>query len=159
MPPKSDKAIRQEVYRHLLRLLRCLDFGRNVRSRVPLLTMTQMRVLSFFTEHDVIHISAISPLLGMSLQSVNNVVHRLEALGYVRRSVNPQNRRFSDISLTAAGKELLAAFQAGQLENLQDLLAGLTPAEQADVRTALKHAVELLERAAIQQKTRRGPQP
>ena len=61
-------------FHKLAKILRCLEFGRGLREKVPSLTVTQMKVLSFFSESTVIHISKISPILGMSVQSVNNLI-------------------------------------------------------------------------------------
>ncbi len=142
----SNPSVTQDVFLSLQKILRCLDLGKGLRGKVPSLTITQMRVLSFFNDNTIIHISEISPVLGMSLQSVNNVVHRLEAAGYITRTPNRQNKRFSDIVLTPLGKKLLRAFQNSQFDSLGQILEPLAPAERRALSCSLKNAAAILER-------------
>ena len=142
----SNKKATKDIFINLQKILRCLDFGKGIRGKVPSLTITQMRVLSFFNEKDVIHISEISPLLGMSIQSVNNVIHRLEVAGYVKRSPNKKNKRFSDVTLTVEGKKLSFAFRASQLKSLGRILEGIKSEEEIDLIESLKNAAMILEK-------------
>lgn len=59
------------------KIFRRLDFGRSLEGKAPFLTVTLMRVLSFFNEKDVICISEINHVFGMSMQRVTNLVSRL----------------------------------------------------------------------------------
>ena len=90
------------LFLNLQKIFRCLSFGRSLQAKAPTLSVTQMRILSFFNERDVVYISEISRVLGMSLQSVNNLVHRLEVRGYVERSKNSSDKRLSDIAQDTA---------------------------------------------------------
>ena len=69
-----------------------------------------MQVLSFFNESDVVHISEVSRKLNMSIQSVNNLVKRMEVLGYVERTQNEQDKRLSDIRFTQKGRSGFRCF-------------------------------------------------
>ncbi len=140
----SNQQISQEIFVSLQKIIRRLDFGKGLRGKAPTLTVTQMRVLSFFNECDVIHISEISPVIGMSIQSVNNVVKRLEESGYVQRSPNKQNKRFSDITLTENGKKLFHAFRAEQVDLLKHILDDLNSKEKRALSAALGQAAGIL---------------
>jgi DNA-binding MarR family transcriptional regulator len=106
-----------------------------------------MRILSFFNEQDVICISEISRSLDMSLQSVNNLVHRLETMGHVERSKNSTDKRVSDIRLTDKGRIGFQAFRDDQLEVISKILSGIEPAEQRLLAASVETAALILEKA------------
>ena len=56
----------ETLFLNLQRIFRCLSFGRSLQAKAPTLSVTQMRILSFFNERDVVYISEISRVLGMS---------------------------------------------------------------------------------------------
>ena len=127
---KGHTDLPEALFLNLQRIFRCLSFGRSLQAKAPTLSVTQMRILSFFNEQDVVYISEISRVLGMSLQSVNNLVHRLEVRGYVERSKNSSDKRLSDIRLTPKGRMGLQAFRNEQFEILGELLTGIEETEQ-----------------------------
>ena len=138
----------QRLYVSLQKIFRGLSFGRSLRGKSPTLTVAQMRVLTFFNESDVVHISEISRMLGMSLQSVNNLVARLESLGYVVRSKNRDDKRLSDIRLTQKGRQGFSGFREEQLETLGTILDRLSPTDQRLLAAAIETAAVLFEKAA-----------
>lgn len=151
-----DKTTRQ-LQLNFQKMFRCLDFGRSLQGKAPLLTVTQMRVLSFFNEKDVVYISEVSRRLGMSIQSVNNLVSRLEVLGYVERSKNADDKRLSDIRLTKQGRQGFDAFRSEQLEMLAGIVSHLAPAEQKMLVSTVEKAALMLEKAAVKAAERGKP--
>ncbi|MEI6127676.1 MAG: MarR family transcriptional regulator [Pseudomonadota bacterium] len=139
----------QRMYLNLQKIFRSLSFGKSLKGQAPSLTGTQMRILTFFNEKDVVYISEISRTLGMSVQSVNNLVARLEAMDYVERSKNIRDKRLSDIRLTSKGREGFDAFRAEQLETLSDILSALKPAERKVLSTTIEGAARILETAGL----------
>lgn len=131
------------------KIFRCLDFGRSLQGKAPSLTVTQMRVLSFFNEQDVIYISEISHALRMSIQSVTNLVSRLETIGYIGRSKNSQDKRFSGIRLTAKGRKGFDAFRNEQLETLANILNNLEPTERKNLSATIENAALVMEKAVL----------
>ncbi len=144
MPERNNSP--KALARNLQKILRCLEFGTNVKTR-PVLTITQMRVLSFFNDRDIIHVSDISRRADMSIQSVNNLISRLESTGYVQRSPNHQDRRLSDIRLTDTGRARIELFQRFHIQHLQDLLQSLSEQERRHLTEALDEAARILEKA------------
>jgi len=136
----------QALARNLQKVLRCLEYGTYANKR-PVLTITQMRVLSFFNECDIIHVSDISCRADMSIQSVNNLISRLEAGGYVQRSPNAQDRRLSDIRLTDTGRASIDLFQSFHVQHLKELLQGLGSEDRQQLAGALNDAALILEKA------------
>lgn len=143
----NKERLSHQLYLNLQRILRSLDFGRSLKGKKPTLTITQMRVLSFFNEKDVVYISEISRILGMSMQSANNIITRLEVMGLVERSRNKKDKRLSDIRLTPKGRKGLAAFRDGQLETLTFILNRLEPAERKVLDETVRNAAIILEKA------------
>jgi len=138
-----------KLYVNLQKIFRSLSFGRGLRGAIPTLTGTQMRLLSFFNEKDIVYISEISRVLGMSMQSVNNLVARLETLGYVQRSKNKTDKRLSDIQLTAKGREGFNAFRDEQFKTLTEILDQLETAERNILSATIENAALILEKAAV----------
>jgi DNA-binding MarR family transcriptional regulator len=62
--------------------------------------------------------------------AVTKRVDRLEAQGYVSRTVSADDARSRTIALTPAGRALIDDLFPRHVENERRLLAGLTPAEQ-----------------------------
>ena len=141
--------ISETLYLNLQKIFRCLSFGRSLKAKAPTLSVTQMRILSFFNEQDVVYISEISRVLDMSIQSVNNMVHRLEVLGYVERSKNSRDKRVSDIRLTAKGRAGFQAFRNEQFEVIGEILSGIEPDEQKLLAATVETTARIFEKAAI----------
>jgi len=137
------------LYLNFQKIFRCLNFGRSMQGKNPPITGQQMRILSFFNESNVVHISEMSRILGMSLQSVNNLVRRLEATGYVQKSTNENDKRFSDIMLTAKGKKQIAVTRDDQVEILKTILDKMDPAETKLLDAVIENAAIILEKASL----------
>ena len=85
----------------------------------------------------------------MTLQSVNNLVHRLETIGHVERSKNSTDKRVSDIRLTDKGRIGFKAFRDEQLEVISEILSEIEPAEQRLLAATLETAAIILEKATV----------
>ena len=142
-----DNELPAELYLNFQKILRCLNFGRGI-NKTPSITGTQMRILSLFNEKEIVHISEISRILGMSIQSANNIVRRLETLGYVTISKNEKDKRLSDIRLSGYGMEGLEAFRDGQLQSISHIIDSLSKAEKELLNAAVKNAALILEKAS-----------
>jgi len=142
-----DNELPAELYLNFQKILRCLNFGRGL-TKTPSITGTQMRILSLFNEKEIVHISEISRVFGMSIQSANNIVRRLEAMGYVTISKNEKDKRLSDIKLSDYGKKGFEVFRNSQLSTLSDVIANLTTAEKDLLNAAVKNAALILEKAS-----------
>ena len=77
----------------------------------------------------------------VTAQAANQLLHRLEALGAVSRPVTPASGRSLPAELTPEGKSLLARAERA-VEKVDDhVLAGLTPAQQRQLKALLAKAV------------------
>lgn len=143
-----NKNLSAELYLNFQKILRTLNFGRGLK-QMPAITGTQMRVLSLFNEYEIVHISEISWILGMSLQNANNLVRRLETLGYVEISKNKKDKRLSDIQLSTYGRAGLEKFRDSQLFTLSGIIENLSAAEKELLIAAVKNAALILEKATV----------
>ncbi len=148
---KGSTNIPATLFANLQRVFRCLSFGRSLKAKSPTLSVAQMRILSFFNEQDVVCISEISRALDMSLQSVNNLVHRLETMGHVKRSKNSSDKRVSDIRLTDKGRIGFQKFRDEQLEVISEILSGIEPAEQRLLVASVETAALILQKTATKE--------
>jgi DNA-binding MarR family transcriptional regulator len=146
-----DNELSAELYLNFQKILRALNFGRGL-NKAPSITGTQMRILSLFNEKEIVHISEISRVLGMSIQSANNIVRRLETLGYVTISKNERDKRLSDIRLSDSGMEGLEAFRKGQLQSISHIIDTLSNSEKELLNAAVKNAALILEKATVEVK-------
>ena len=147
-----DNELPSELYLNFQKILRCLNFGRGLKE-APSITGTQMRILSLFNERDIVHISEISRLLGMSIQSANNIVRRLETMGYVTISKNEKDKRLSDIKLSDYGLQGLESFRKGQLQTISHIIDSLSKSEKELLNAAIKNAAIILDKATGGMKT------
>jgi DNA-binding MarR family transcriptional regulator len=146
--PAAPDNLPVQVYLNLQKIFRCLNVGRSFQGKRLPITIMQMRALSLFNERDTVSISDISRSLGISLQSATNLIFRLEQLGYVKRFKNDQDKRVSDVCLTAKGTKRLSLFRAGEIETVKALLQRLNPVEVKVLNETL-HGVALLFEKAI----------
>jgi DNA-binding MarR family transcriptional regulator len=146
---ENTQQLPYQTYLNLQKILRCLNIGRSFQGKRLPITITQMRALSLFNEQETISITDISRSLSMSLQSTTNLVHRLEVLGYLERSKNKNDKRISDVRLTAKGKKRLSLFRSGELDTVELLFNRLTSGEKKTLNDSLTRVAGLFEKALL----------
>lgn len=85
--------------------------------------------------------SELTSALMLTSSGTTKRLDRLEQAGLIARAPDPQDRRGTQITLTAAGIELMETLTQAHLENERRLLSALTGAEQrrlADLLRALQ---------------------
>lgn len=78
----------------------------------------------------------------VTAQAANQLLHRLENLGAVTRPTTPSAGRALPAELTDAGRELLARAERAVYGVDDQVLAGLTPAQQRQLKALLVTALE-----------------
>ena len=147
----ASAEIAQQLCRNFQKIFLNLNIGgRAAHKKGYIRTAAQRRILTFFSETDVLHVSTISHVLGISLQNANNLVGRLEASGYVQRAKNQDDRRLTDIRLTAKGKKWLLDDRREQVAILSRFLNELPEAEKKELTAAIHMAAVVLEKAGSQ---------
>ena len=86
--------------------------------------------------------------LGVTRQAASQLIDTLVLRGYLRREVNPGDRRRMNIVLTERGRAAAAAIQGGSDEVDARLAQLLSPAELAGLRAGLAALAEIKEETA-----------
>jgi MarR family transcriptional regulator, lower aerobic nicotinate degradation pathway regulator len=94
-------------------------------------------VLIAVAGHDGLSQREIGSLLGIDPSAVVALVDDLQQAGYVRRDPHPEDRRTRLVVLTSAGQDAFARTSALATQVDDEILAPLSAAERATLRTLL----------------------
>jgi DNA-binding MarR family transcriptional regulator len=120
----------------LQRTIRCAT-QKSLRPGEPGLAL--QAVLRYIRDHEPTRASDIADWIGIGAAPLSRHIADLEDSGHIRRSVDPADRRAQLITLTEAGRILIAEVWQRRIEQLQDALAGWDEGEA-------RRAVETIER-------------
>lgn len=93
------------------------------------LSVPQFRCLNFVSMQPGCTIGAVAGFLGVTMPTASAMVDRLVRAGVVRPSTPAQDRRRSQLHLTAAGRAQLQQIRCGARGELRRAFAALTPAQ------------------------------
>jgi len=101
-------------------------------------TAVQAMILGFLCEEDVITSRRLGERTVLDSATLTGILDRLEAVGYIERKPNPEDRRSIIICLTAEGTRC-----AGDISSLvehanREFLSSLSREEEAMLRGLLK---------------------
>ena len=116
-------------------------FAERYRSEFGI-SIAEWRVIANLTQKEAVSVRDIFERVDMDKSKVSRAASRLEKAGYIRKLVNPGDRRLVSLTLTAKGRNLAAeilpmavAFQDELLASLGDTAQGL----QAGLDRLLEH--------------------
>jgi DNA-binding MarR family transcriptional regulator len=95
------------------------------------ITPAQHAVLAILSDHDAITSAELARLAGVTPQTMNSTVSRLETRGLLVRKPHPTHRTLIEISLTAPGIDLFQRADAAATELDDVFSSGLSAAERA----------------------------
>ena len=98
---------------------------------------TQLRVLFVVEQRGAINLSGLASELGALLSSASRLCDRLEAAGLILRESGQQSRREIAIRLSADGEALLERVRQERREEIQKVLARMTPGARQALLTGL----------------------
>lgn len=101
------------------------------------LSMAQIGTLFHIHGKVVCSVSDIGDDLGTTRAAASQMIDRLVQQGLILRSEDPRDRRTRQIRLSDKGRRALVDSVHARLRWLDDLVGGLTPAEQQQVTDAL----------------------
>lgn len=105
------------------------------------ITLPQLKALGLLaTADEPLSGRRLAAQLGVGPSAVTPLVDRLVDHGYVRREEDPHDRRYTRLSLTDSGRELLRSMMAGRREMMADLLRQLS----ADELVIMNQSFEIL---------------
>lgn len=107
------------------------------------LTPVQFAALDAIARQPRVDQASLAATIGFDRATIGGVIERLEHKGLVQRVVSAHDRRARELSLTPAGRRLLAAIRP-RVEALQaDILAPLSRAERATFLALAQKALEI----------------
>nr|WP_274387429.1 MarR family transcriptional regulator [Salsipaludibacter albus] len=95
-------------------------------------------LLAALGDHGPCAIGELADMLAVEQPTVTKMVRRLEPHGHVERGPDPGDGRRTLVSLTPTGREALASARELWRRLDDETTAGLTSAEQADLRRLLR---------------------
>lgn len=104
-------------------------------------------LLVILAEQDGLTHSEIAEKLRISPAAATKVIKRLEKLRYLRRQPDPQDERLSRVFLQAEGRAIINQIHAAFGTINRQMLAGITPEEQGQLRQLLGKMQANLENA------------
>jgi DNA-binding MarR family transcriptional regulator len=104
-------------------------------------TVAEWVILREMYDMEVTSPSALAAKTGLTRGAVSKLIERLRAKGLLTRAEAATDRRYQDVSLTAAGRGLVPGLAALADENDQQCFAALAAAERDALVATLKKLV------------------
>jgi DNA-binding MarR family transcriptional regulator len=130
---------------------------RGIRAFLTIISLTEPFTLDFWRAHELtlmqircLRILRERPLpagdvarrLGLSPASMTRLLERLESRGYIRRTVDPEDRRRVLVALTEAGEHMTGTFSVWLDSPAVAAFKKLSPEDQERVADALERLAE-----------------
>lgn len=106
----------------------------------------QVQVLNHLYENASVKPQEIADQMDIPKQHASKILSRLETLGYVRCSVDPEDRRARLFTLTDSGRELIREHIAASNAHFEEQLERLTETERRQMADAMETMVTILKR-------------
>lgn len=111
------------------------------------LTPPQYMTLMVLLEEGEHKMNDLADFLQVSTPAVTNLVDKLEAAGYAKRSPHPTDRRALVIALTPRGTRVITALREEGLAILRDAVGTMSAADQEVVRRFYRNLLARLDSA------------
>ena len=133
-PELEGAALLMEVVPRVMQRIRM-----EMRShRTPGLSVPELRTLIYLYRHEGASLSEVAEHTGHKLPSMSKTIDALVARKLVIRKAPPHDRRYVSLKLSAQGLAELRRTRRTTEARLADVLAALSPEQQATVVDALK---------------------
>jgi DNA-binding MarR family transcriptional regulator len=99
----------------------------------------QFRALHVLCEDGAMTVGNLAEQCHVADPTISKMLRSLEQGGWLVRQIDPENRRLVWVSVTPAGRELYARFQAQFESALAKVLSPLTPEQLRDIIKAFRH--------------------
>jgi MarR family transcriptional regulator, organic hydroperoxide resistance regulator len=101
------------------------------------MTLAQIKVL-FLLDHEAsASVGTVAQMIGISVPTASQLIDRLVQAGSAQRVERMTDRRYTEVSLTLEGKQLVQRLRQGHTERLRSWLASLNEEEQVQLRAGL----------------------
>lgn len=108
---------------------------------IELLTETESLALELLSKNEVMSVGEIQKSVGVLPAQMSRIVRALEDKGgeaYISCSINPNDRRRIDVSLTDAGKKALQAYRNARLASIMKILSILDVTDRDEFMRMLR---------------------
>ena len=119
------------------------EFSKHYREAYRI-SVSEWRVVAHLSQADSVSVREIHKRVDMDKPKVSRAASRLEAAGYITKTINPGDRRLVELSLTDKGHAMIDAL-APIAENYEAQLTQLLGAQVTDFREALVTLLNSLE--------------
>ena len=106
------------------------------------MSMSQIGALFWVLHKGYSDVSRVGEELGISTAAASQMLERLVQLELIRRTENPQDRRYKQIELTEKGRQVLNEGICARRHWFEDLAVLLTPEELVRVTASLELLIE-----------------
>jgi DNA-binding MarR family transcriptional regulator len=111
---------------------------KNISNQIKDLTIDQGMVLLFLDKHSELTQKEIAALIFKDNASMTRMINLMVNKKYLKRSMNPLDRRRYNIEITAKGKQVLESLPPIILSNREKSLEGITKEEIIQLESLLK---------------------
>lgn len=101
------------------------------------ITIDQKLILQYLNDHPELSQNEIAELVFKDNASLTRMIELMVRKGFLRRSINPEDRRRFNIELTAKGKEILEKLAPVIVENRKKAFAGISEEELTQLQRTL----------------------
>lgn len=109
------------------------------------LSFSHLRAMGHLTPDRVLSMKDLADELQMTPPSVTALTRRLVQTGMIQRTTHAEDSRVALLALTEAGRNLHQQLAQEHVEQMAELLQGLTPQEQEQFLDLLARAVQALQ--------------
>jgi DNA-binding MarR family transcriptional regulator len=113
------------------------------------LSSSQLQALLLIERDEGLNLRTLADGLGVLLSSASRLCDRLIAAGMLGREVSPVDRREVSLTLTAAGRGLLAQLRVDRRRRLDAVLARMAPAARAALLRGLREFSRTANRVGV----------
>ena len=122
----------------------------------PRVSALQLRAMEAVEHQRKPNLTGLAAELGIGLPTASRLCDRLEAAGFLERSVQPRNRREVLLAVTRQGRRLLDDVAARRRRSLAVVLTAMDPDDRAELVRALQAFLAASASATAQAQRTRG---
>lgn len=130
-------ATQDDLSEVIARLRRAMRRAGRARGPARALPVAQLELMACIDENPGARPGLVARVLNLAPSSVATLVTTLDGAGFVRREVDPADRRAVTLRLTPEGEEAVTTWRAGNADVVRAALDALPPAHREAIVVAL----------------------
>ncbi|MBN1191413.1 MAG: MarR family transcriptional regulator [Dehalococcoidales bacterium] len=134
LPPLIFRRIRSKLNRNAVT---GLPFG---------ITSLHVEIMILLEDRGKMHLAEIGERLFIAKAHMTQLVNKLVEMGLVERSLDPSDRRITNIFLTGTGRRILDEHKASIMASILESLSSLSQRELKDLSVSLNKLKDILSR-------------